>query len=89
MYGTGLIQKQNYRKVFLLKGSRNMCSKCADANLHTAFVVYIFAAKYVAPTRLILPEKRLNRDVIEGYDIEGYGITTAPKVFINSTLLLI
>ena len=37
---------------------------------------------------LIVPVKRLNRDVMEGYVIEGTHATTAPKGFINCTLFL-
>ena len=70
----------------VLKGSRNVLSKCADANFHMKFVVCVFAAKYVAPPPLILPGKRLNRNVIEGYNIEDDNITTSPKGFINSNL---
>ena len=52
------------------------------------FVVCVSAAKYVAPPLLIFPGNRLNRDVLEGCDIEGANITTAPKGFINYTLYL-
>ena len=51
-----------------------------------AFVVCVSAEKAVEPPLLILPGKRLNRDVFEGCDIEGANITIAPKVFINSAL---
>ena len=67
-----------------------MCGQnCADANLHMTFVICVLAARFVAPPLLILPGKRLNGNVIEFFDIEGDNITTAPKVFINSTLFLI
>ena len=52
------------------------------------FVVYVSTAKYVTPPLLIIPVKRFNRNVIEGCNIEGYNITTAPKGFINYTLSL-
>ena len=52
------------------------------------FVVCVSAAKSAVPPLLILPGKRLNRDVIEGCNIEGANITTAPKGLINSTLVL-
>ena len=65
-----------------------MWSKCADANFHMTFVVCVFAPKYVLPSLLILPGKRLNRDVLEGCDIEGDSITTAPKGVIDFTLFL-
>ena len=65
-----------------------MWSNCADANFHMTFVVYVSAAKYDALPLLIMPGKWFNRDVIEGWDIEGSNITTTPKGFINSTLLL-
>ena len=85
---TGFIQKQNSRKVVVSKGSSNMWSKCSDANFHMTFFVCVSAAKSVGPPLLVLPGKRLNRDVLEAYDIEGATITTAPKGFINSTLFL-
>ena len=66
MDDTGLTQKQNSRKVVVLKGSRNLWSKCADANFHTTFVVCVSAANYFAPPLLILPGKQLNRDVLKG-----------------------
>ena len=50
--------------------------------------VYVSADKSVAPPLLIISGKRLNRDVIEGCDIQGANITTAPKGFVNSTLFL-
>ena len=65
-----------------------MWSKCADANFHITFFVCVSAAKYFAPTLLILPGKWFNRDILEGCDIEGYNITTAPKCFINYNLFL-
>ena len=68
---TGFIQKQNSSKVVVSKGSSNVWSKCADSNFHMTFVVCVSAAKYVATPLLILPGKRLNRNVIEGCDIEG------------------
>ena len=83
---TGFIQKQNSRKVVVLKVSIDVWSKCADANFHMTFVVCVSAAKYVAPLLLILPGKRLNTYVVEGCDIEGANITKAQKYFINSTL---
>ena len=85
---TDFIQKQNSHKVVLSKDSSNVWSKCADVNFYMTFVVCVSTAKYVAPPLLILPGKRLNRDVTEGCDIEGANITTAPKGFINSTLSL-
>ena len=83
---TGFIQKQNSCKVVVSKGSSNMWSKCADANFHMNFIVCVSAAKSVARPLLILSGKRLNRDIIEGCNIEGDNITIAPKGFINSTL---
>ena len=65
-----------------------MWSKCYDANFHMKSIVYVSADKYVSPPLLTIPGKRFNRDVIEGCNIEGSNITTAPKGFINSTLLL-
>ena len=44
MNDNGLINKQNLRKVVASKGSRNMWSKCADANFHMTFVVCVSAA---------------------------------------------
>ena len=85
---TGFIQKKNSRNIVVLKGSINVWSKCADANFQMTFVVCVSADKYVAPPVLIIPGKQLNRDVPEGFDIEGANITTAPTVFINSTLSL-
>ena len=46
-----------------------MWSKCADANFHMNFVLCVPADKYVAPPVLIIPGKKLNRDVPEGCDI--------------------
>ena len=88
MDDNGFIHKKNSCKIVVSKGSINVWSKCYDANFHMKFVVYISAAKYVSPPLLIIPGKRFNRDVIEGCNIEGSNITTAPKGFINSTLLL-
>ena len=78
---TGFIQKQNSCTIVVSKDSSNVCSKCADANFHTTFAVCVSAAKSVTAPLLILPGKRLNRDVIEGFDIEGANITTAPILF--------
>ena len=69
MDDTGFIQNQNSRKVAVSKGSRNVCSKCADTNFHMTFVVCVSAAKSVALPLLIIPGKRLNRDVLKGCDI--------------------
>ena len=85
---TIFIQNQNSRKVVVLKGSSNLWSKCDDENFHMTFFVCVSAAKSVAPPLLILPGKRLNRDVFEGCDIEGTNITIALKNFINSALFL-
>ena len=83
---TALIQMQNSRKVVLSKGYSNVWSKFADANFHMTFVVCFSAAKSFAPPLFILPGQRLNRDVLEGCNIEGAKISTAPKVLTNSTL---
>ena len=56
-----------------------MWSKCADTNFHITFVVCVSAAKYFAPPLMILLGDWLNRDVLEGCDIEGDNITTSPK----------
>ena len=64
MGDTGFIQKQNYCKVFLLKGSSNVLSKFSNADLHMNFVVYVSADKYVTPPLLIIPVKRFNRNVM-------------------------
>ena len=53
-----------------------MWSNCADARLHTTFVVCVYTAKYFSPSLLILLGKRLNRDVIKGSNIEGARVTT-------------
>ena len=63
-----------------------MWSKCADADFHMNFVVYVSTYKSVAQQLLILPRKRSNRDVLKGCNIEGYNIKTAAKGFINYTL---
>ena len=88
MGDTGFIQKQNSRKLVVLKVSRNVLSKFSDANFHMNFAVYVSAAKYVTPPLSIIPGKQFNRNIIECCNIEGYNITTSPKGFINSTLLL-
>ena len=69
MDDTGFIQKKNSCKVVVSKYSINVCWKCADASFHTTFVVRVSAAKSVAPPRLILPGKRLNKNVLKGCDI--------------------
>ena len=66
-----------------------MMSNYAGTNFHMTFAVCFFSAKYGAPPLLILPGKRFNRDFLEGCNIQGSNITTAPMVFINSTLFLI
>ena len=76
---TGFVQKQNSCKVVVSKGSQNVLPKCADVSFHMIFVICVSADKYVAPPLLILLVKRLNRDVIEGCNIEGDNITVAPK----------
>ena len=43
------------------------------------FVVYVSAAKYVAPPQLIIPGKGFKRDVIKDCNIEVSNITTTPK----------
>ena len=83
---TGSIHKKKSHKVVVSKGSSNFWSNWADANFHMTFVVCVSAAKSIAPLLLILPGKRLNRDVLGGCDIEGSNITKSPKYFINSTL---
>ena len=88
MDDTGFIQKQNSGKAVVSKGSSSVWSKFADANFHMTFVVRVSANKYVVSPLLIFSGKRLNRDVIEGCDVDGANITTAPKGFINSTLFL-
>ena len=75
---TDFIQKQNSCKVVVSKGSINMWSECADANFHMTFSVCVSADKAVVPSLLILPGKRLNRDVLKGFGIEGDHVTTAP-----------
>ena len=47
------------------------------------FDVCVSAAKSVVPPLLSIPGKRFNRDVVEGCDIEGDKITTAPKGLIK------
>ena len=88
MHDNVSIHKKNSCKVVVSKGYINVWSKCYDANFHMTSVEYISAAKYVSPPLLIIPGKRFNRNVIEGCNIEGSNITTAPKGFINYTLLL-
>ena len=63
---TGFIQKQKSRKVVVLIGSCNVWSKFADENFHMTIVVFVSAARSAAPSLLIIPGKRLNRDVIKG-----------------------
>ena len=43
-----------------------MWSNFDDKFFHATFVVCDSDAKYIAPPLLILPEKRLNRNIIEG-----------------------
>ena len=88
MGDTGFIQKQNSCNLVVVKGSRNVWSKCADANFHMNFSVCVSTAKYVALPLLIIPVKRLNRGVIGGFNIEVANTTTESKCFINSTLFL-
>ena len=66
-----------------------MWSNCADAGFHMTFAVCVSAAKSVAPPLVILPGKQLNRDVLDGCDIEVTIITTEPKGFINYNLFFI
>ena len=75
MNKTGFIQKQKTCKIVVSKGSRNVWSNCADARLHTNFVVCVYTAKYFSPSLLILLGKRLNRDVLKGSNIEGAHVT--------------
>ena len=75
IYETGFIHKQNSHEVVVSKVSRNVWSNCADARLHTNFVVCVYTAKYFSPSLLILLGKRLNRDVLKGSNIEGAHVT--------------
>ena len=43
-----------------------MWSKCSDANLHMTFVICVSDANFFSLPLLVLPRKRLNRDVIKG-----------------------
>ena len=79
MEETGFIQKQNYRRVIVLKGSSNVWSKCADANFHTTFVVCVSDAKSIATPLLIPTVNMLNMDVIKGCDTGGARVTKSPK----------
>ena len=69
---TGFIHNQKSHKVVLLKISIKVCSKCADMNFYMNFVVC--ADKSVAHPLLIIPVKRLNRDVIESCNIKGTNV---------------
>ena len=62
----GFIHKKNSRKVVVSKGSSKVWSKCTDSNFCMIFSVCVSASKYFAPPLLILPGKRLNRDVLGG-----------------------
>ena len=84
----GSFRSKTLSKVVVSKYSINVWSNFDDTNFHMTFVVCVSTAKQVAPPLLIIPVKRFNRDVIEGSDIEGSNITTAPKGFIDSTLYL-
>ena len=50
---TGFVQKQNSRKLVVLKGSSNLWSKCAGANFIMAFAVYVSSDKSIALPLLI------------------------------------
>ena len=52
MDDTAFIQKKKSHKIVVLKGSRNVWSKCADANFHTSFSICVSAAKYVARRKI-------------------------------------
>ena len=64
MDDTGFIQKQKPHKVVVSKVSRNVWSKCADANFHMTSVVCVSADKSVALSLLILPGNHLTRDAL-------------------------
>ena len=63
-----------------------MVKVCDDENFHMTFIRCISAAKSDVPPLLILTREWLNRDDIEGCNIDGANITTPPNRFINSTL---
>ena len=70
------------------KSSINVWSNCNDKDFHMNFVICVYPAISVVLPLLILPGKRLNRDIIGGCNIKGAKITTPLKGFINSKLLL-
>ena len=85
---TGFIHKKNLRSQLYQK-SLEMCGQSVMMRIFKwPLSICVSATKYVALSLLILPEKRLNSDFLEGCDIQGAHITTAPKVFINNNLLL-
>ena len=65
-----------------------MWSNSSDVNLHTTFVVCVYADETIAPPLLIVPVKQWNGDVMESCNIEGAHVTTSPKCFINYNLFL-
>ena len=70
------------------KWLNNVWSKFVEKNFHMAFVVCVSAMGTVTQQLLIVPGNRTSRDVMQECNIQGACVTTAPKVFMNSTLLL-
>ena len=83
---TAFATKGVSRKVVALKGSRNVWTKTVNTSFHVTFVACISATGFALPPLIIVPGKRLNRDVMNASTVEGACITTAPKGWINADI---
>ena len=84
---TEFVQTITTRKVIAVRGSKNVWSQNVEPGFHLTLVACMFADGFVVPPALIVPGKRLNRDVLDACTISGTTITTSEAGFMTICIM--
>lgn len=84
---TNFVSKHTSKAVVAVRGSSNVWMKVPTASFHISIVAAVSAGGFTIPPLFILPEKRLNKTILDGCFFPGASVIITQKGFMNANVL--
>lgn len=83
---TSFVSKHQGKGVVAVRGSTSVWTKVPETAFHLSIVASVSAAGHAIPPLFVMPGTRVRRTSLDGCVIDGSGVITAEKGFVNGKI---
>lgn len=83
---TSFVSKHQSKSVVAVRGSSSVWTKVPETSSHLSVVAAVGAEGRAIPPLFVVPGKRVSRTSLDGCSIDGAGVITAEKGFVNAKI---